>query len=54
MVAAERHEPGIARMLIAAGADVNAKNKFGETALFLAMKQENSAVVATLKRAGAR
>ncbi len=53
MVAAES-EPGIARMLIAAGADVNAKNKFGETALFLATKQENSAVVAVLKRAGAK
>jgi ankyrin repeat protein len=54
MAAADRHEPVIARVLIAAGADVNAKNNFGETALYLARKEENTEVVAVLKRAGAK
>jgi ankyrin repeat protein len=54
MIAAERYEPQITKVLIAAGADVNAKNRFSETPLILARKEGNSAVVAMLKRAGAK
>ena len=53
MVAAEDSSAEILRRLIAAGADVNARNKFGETALFLAKKAERADAVSILKRAGA-
>jgi ankyrin repeat protein len=54
MVAAENSGPEIARTLIAAGADVGLRNRFNETALFLARKEQHTDVVAVLKRAGAK
>jgi ankyrin repeat protein len=54
MIAAERDEPQFTRVLIDAGAEVNVKNKFGETALILARKERNTAAIAVLKRAGAK
>jgi serine/threonine-protein phosphatase 6 regulatory ankyrin repeat subunit B len=54
MIAAERYQQQFTKVLIAAGADVNAKNNFGETPLILARKEGNTAVVAVLKRAGAK
>ena len=54
MVAAEDSSAEILHRLIAAGADVNARNKFGETALMRARKAERSDAISILKRAGAR
>ena len=54
MIAAERFEAQFTRVLIDAGAEVNVKNKFGETALALARKERNSAAITALQRAGAK
>jgi ankyrin repeat protein len=42
------------RELIAHGAEVNAKDKSGETALMMATRWEHAEVVRELKRAGAK
>jgi ankyrin repeat protein len=53
-IAEERQNPEIVRILIAAGADVNAKSKTGETPLDWAKKFGHPEVIAALKKAGAR
>lgn len=53
-VATEVATPAKVRSLIAAGAEVNAKDRNGETALDWAMKYGNPEVIAALQAAGAR
>ena len=53
----ERHvvySPEIAKLLIAAGADVNARDAAGNTALALARKRGYLDMVAALEHAGAK
>jgi ankyrin repeat protein len=52
-VATDRQNLDIIRMLIAQGADLNARNKDGETALDLARKFHSKPVIEILRRAGA-
>ena len=44
----------IAKILIENGADVNAKNNIGETALMWASEREYAEIVKLLKNAGAK
>jgi ankyrin repeat protein len=53
-VSSEEQNPAVARLLIKAGADVNAKSKAGETALDWAMKFGSRPVIAALTDAGAK
>jgi ankyrin repeat protein len=58
MLAAREGHLEIVRILLTAGADVNAKSEWGETALSLARKREHSEnhalIVELLKQYGAR
>ena len=54
MLAAEKNAVDVAKLLIASGADVNAKNRNGRTALMWAVEKKNSDLVEALKAAGAR
>jgi ankyrin repeat protein len=58
MLAAREGHLEIVRMLLAAGADANAKSEWEETALGLAKKRENSdkyaSIIELLKQYGAR
>lgn len=47
-------DPALVRMLIAAGADVNAKDKEGNTALRIARDWEEEETIALLLKAGAK
>jgi ankyrin repeat protein len=53
MEAVRSNATRIARMLVAAGADVNARSSRNETALSIARSEHNEAMVSLLKRAGA-
>jgi ankyrin repeat protein len=53
MYAAARNKPGIVKLLIAKGADVNA-GKDGNTALKFAESREYPQIVKMLKAAGAK
>jgi ankyrin repeat protein len=53
-VSSERQDPSVVRLLLKAGAEVNAKTKTGETALDWAKKFGNPDVISTLAAAGAR
>ena len=44
----------VIKALLAAGADVNAKDKYGETALTLAKEKNNSEIINLLLAAGAK
>ena len=44
-----RFEPEILSTLISAGADVNARNRFGETALSIAIKNNNAEAIRMLR-----
>ncbi len=52
-VASETQDPRVVKMLLAAGADTKIKSTVGETALDWALKFNNPAVLAELKKAGA-
>ena len=54
MEAAGSGRTDIVQLLLAKGADVNAKNNYGETALFWAKKMGHKEIVRILKEAGAK
>ena len=54
MTAAFNNRPDIVKILISKGADVNLKNKRGETALFWAKHSGAIEVIQILKAAGAK
>ena len=54
MIAALRGYPGTAKLLLDAGADVNAKDARGETPLMHAMERNHTEVIEILKTAGAK
>jgi ankyrin repeat protein len=53
-VAGDRSDPALVKKLIAAGADVNARDNNGESALDWAMKFGNPGILAALRQAGAK
>jgi len=54
MDAAMEGHTSTVQVLLAKGADVNAKSKFGSTALRLAKEKEHKEIVRILKEAGAK
>jgi ankyrin repeat protein len=54
VVASQKGHPEVAQLLIEEGADVNAKNKQGNTALKLALRERHPEVVKMLREAGAK
>ncbi len=54
MIASNTTSVSILEMLLEAGADVNAKDKDGHTALDMAQKAGNTKIVELLKQAGAK
>ena len=54
MDAAMEGHTSTVQALLAKGADVNAKSKFGSTALRLAKEKEHKEIVRILKEAGAK
>jgi ankyrin repeat protein len=54
MYAAFEGRTEIVKMLLDKGADVNAKDKYGQTALKVAASQDHTLVVDLLKQAGAK
>ena len=54
MMAAGKGHTDTVQALLAQGADVNAKSKFGSTALRLAKEKEHKEIVRILKEAGAK
>jgi ankyrin repeat protein len=54
MMAARNNAPDLVTFLIENGADVNAKAKDGQTALSLAQKEDDAAMVALLIKVGAK
>ncbi len=53
-IATDRANPGNVQQLIDSGADVNVKDRYGETALDWAQKYRNPEILAALERAGAK
>ena len=53
-VASDEAKPATVRQLIAAGADVNAKDVYGDSVLDWALKFRQPAIVAALRKAGAK
>ena len=54
MMAARNDKPELVKFLVKEGADVNLKAKDGSTALSLAKKEKDEAMVKLLKKLGAK
>ena len=54
MEAAHHGSPAVVKLLLEKGADVNAANKKGATALKLAQQKKHAEIVKMLKAAGAK